>query len=506
MIEFEVDGQQVQVPDDGSSLLGTLRDHLDKRSAKDGCSPQGQCGCCTVLVDGQPRVACVTPTRRCKGRSITTLEGFSDEARGRWANAFCSTGASQCGFCTPGIIVRLAGLEEKKPDATEEDVRRALAAHLCRCTGWQTIVDAWNHRDDSTSDDRDLQAAAMRAEIEGGNPQLVSPAVALGDGGFADDRAPADALVAVLGGNGQWFVGESLHEARTLAGKVQGRRTTLEPTHPVPVPDGNWAATLQTSWVDPAYLETDAAWAHPGQSATSPLANGGAFGGKIGSMVSAVAEQLANEHGRAVRVLFSREDAIRFGAKRPPVSGGATADGIGVLRVVSTPGIDEKIAAIAPGLTVEHVEVPTELVTSGAVRGAGWVEAVALISLARGHSERVQIPGGGWAEADVSDAGISVRVGAGEVLDEIVLRSYCIGAAHMGFSLVMGEGLAVDADGIVQDLTVRSFGVVRAADTPAIEIEITAEAGPAVNASDAVFAAVAAATAIHHNATAWPHT
>ena len=76
----------------------------------------------------------------------------------------------------------------------------------------------------------------------------------------------------------------------------------------------------------------------------------------------------------------------------------------------------------------------------------------------------------------------------------------------MGFSLVMGEGLAVDADGIVQDLTVRSFGVVRAADTPAIEIEITAETGPAVNASDAVFGAVAAATAIHHNATAWPHT
>ncbi|MDB4818020.1 2Fe-2S iron-sulfur cluster-binding protein, partial [Acidimicrobiales bacterium] len=77
IIEFEVDGQQVQVPDDGSNLLGTLRDYLDKRSAKDGCSPQGQCGCCTVLIDGQPRVACVTPTRRVKGRSITTLEGFS---------------------------------------------------------------------------------------------------------------------------------------------------------------------------------------------------------------------------------------------------------------------------------------------------------------------------------------------------------------------------------------------------------------------------------------------
>ena len=506
MIEFEVDGQQVQVPDDGSSLLGTLRDHLDKRSAKDGCSPQGQCGCCTVLINGQPRVACVTPTRRVKGRSVTTLEGFSPDERARWGGAFCATGASQCGFCTPGIIVRLAGLEEKKPDASEDDVRLALAAHLCRCTGWQTIVDAWNQRDIEINDTRDLAAAAQRAELEGRNEQTVSAAVALGDGGFADDRAPADALVAVLNEAGKWVVGESLHQARTLAGKVQGRRTTLEPTHPVAVPNGDWVATLQTSWVDPAYLETDAAWALPGQPAVSPLSNGGAFGGKIDSIVTAVAEHLATEYDRAVRVLFSREDAIRLGAKRPPVAGAANADGTGVLRVVATPGIDEAIHTVAPGLTVEHVQVPTELRTSTQVRGAGWVEAVALLALAAGKLDRVQPIDSGWAEASVTSDGINVRVGAGQVLDEVVLRSYCIGAAHMGYSLVMGESLAVDADGIVQDLTVRSFGVVRASDTPTIHIEIVDESGPAVNASDAVFAAVAAAVALHTNAITWPHT
>jgi len=506
VIEFEVDGQQVQVPDDGSSLLGTLRDHLDKRSAKDGCSPQGQCGCCTVLINGQPRVACVTPTRRVKGRTVTTLEGFSPEEQARWGGAFCATGASQCGFCTPGIIVRLAGLEEKKPDASEDDVHLALAAHLCRCTGWQTIVDAWNQRDAAVDGTRDFAAAAKRAELEGANQQTVSPAVALGDGGFADDRAPADALVAVLNEAGAWVVGASLHEARTLAGKVQGRRTTLESTHPIAVPDGDWAATLQTSWVDPAYLETDAAWALPGEPAVSPLSNGGAFGGKGDSMVTTVAEHLANEYGRAVRVLFSREDSIRLGAKRPPVAGAANANGTGVLRVVATPGIDEAIHAVAPGLVIEHVQVPTELRTSAQVRGAGWVEAVALVALATGQVGRVQLPESGWAEASMTDDGITVRVGAGQVLDEIVLRSYCIGAAHMGYSLVMGEALAVDQDGIVQDLTVRSFGVVRASDTPTILIEIAEESGPAVNASDAVFAAVAAATALHANATAWPHT
>ena len=334
----------------------------------------------------------------------------------------------------------------------------------------------------------------------------MSAAVALGDGGFADDRAPADALVAVLNEAGKWVVGESLHQARTLAGKVQGRRTTLEPTHPVAVPNGDWVATLQTSWVDPAYLETDAAWALPGQPAVSPLSNGGAFGGKIDSIVTAVAEHLATEYDRAVRVLFSREDAIRLGAKRPPVAGAANADGTGVLRVVATPGIDEAIHAVAPGLTVEHVQVPTELRTSTQVRGAGWVEAVALLALAAGKLDRVQPIDSGWAEASVTSDGINVRVGAGQVLDEVVLRSYCIGAAHMGYSLVMGESLAVDADGIVQDLTVRSFGVVRASDTPTIHIEIVDESGPAVNASDAVFAAVAAAVALHTNAITWPHT
>src|SRR5580704_16361025 len=106
----------VKIPDDGSSLLEVLRDRLGLRTAKDGCSPQGQCGCCTVLVDGQPRVACVTPARRVAGRSVTTLEGLPIGVRDAWADAFAACGASQCGFCTPGIIVRLAGLAAARPD------------------------------------------------------------------------------------------------------------------------------------------------------------------------------------------------------------------------------------------------------------------------------------------------------------------------------------------------------------------------------------------------------
>ena len=97
---------------DGISLLDALRDELGCRSVKDGCSPQGQCGCCTVWVDGAPRVACVTPIRRVAGRDVTTLEGLSDEQTARWSEAFVAHGASQCGFCTPGIVMRLAALED----------------------------------------------------------------------------------------------------------------------------------------------------------------------------------------------------------------------------------------------------------------------------------------------------------------------------------------------------------------------------------------------------------
>src|SRR5690606_9262563 len=110
-------------------------------AVKDGCSPQGQCGCCTVLVDGAPRVACVTPLRRVAGRRVTTADGLPAGERDRWADAFTATGASQCGFCTPGIVVRLAALAGRAgPAADHAAVDRALAAHLCRCTGWRTIL------------------------------------------------------------------------------------------------------------------------------------------------------------------------------------------------------------------------------------------------------------------------------------------------------------------------------------------------------------------------------
>lgn len=534
VLQCEVDGVQVELVDRGASLLDVLRDDLGVRSAKDGCSPQGQCGCCTVLVDGSTRVACVTPARRVVGRRVTTLDGLEAPVRQRWAEALAATGGTQCGFCTPGIIVRLEGLRRRqdRPDPTGQTaavppvapdsggsgsgpqlevaaIERALQAHLCRCTGWRTVVEAARLATDPSWPGpgprpgasgrprrrRDPAAAARRAALEGGWPQQVGPEVAQGRAGFAADTAPPDALVAVPTADGGWAVAESLLAARQQAAKVQGRRTTVAATPPLARPDGDWAVTLRTSWVEPGYLEPDASWCRPGGQPASPLANGGAFGGKAGSEVGAAARRLADQHGRSVLAVFSREDVVRQGPKRPPVAVGMHADGSGVIHVVRTAGIAEAIALGAPDLEVVEHDVAGPP-TSADLRGAGWVEAAVVRAVATGGF-RLTAPGGGWAEAQVDAGGaLRVRVGPGQVLDEIEVTSYATGAAHQALSWVTSEALAVDPLGAVQDLTIRSFGILRACDTPPIHVEIDTTAAeqdrPPVAISEAVLAAVAA--------------
>ena len=321
----------------------------------------------------------------------------------------------------------------------------------------------------------------------------MGPAVAAGLGGFADDSAPADALVAVLAKDNQWVLAESRAEALRLAGKVQGRRTTAVFEPPITVPEGDFDLTLQTSWVEPAYLETDASWCSPGGEPLTPLANGGAFGAKQSSEVAEVARRLANEAGRPVRVLYSREDSVRRGPKRPPIAAGINRDATGVLRVARTPGIVEAISMVAPGLVVQEVNVVGPP-TSAAIRGAGWVEATVLLAGARGAVGWITAPGAGGATAAVKpDGTLEVSVCCGKVLDETVLRSYCTGAAHMALSWVTSESLAVDEHGEPHDLTIRSFGVLRAIDTPRIDITVEPSTDDPVNGSDAVLAAVAAA-------------
>jgi aerobic-type carbon monoxide dehydrogenase small subunit (CoxS/CutS family) len=493
-VGFTLNGRPEVVSDEGWSLLDVLRERLGVRSVKDGCSPQGQCGCCTVLVDGEPRVSCVTPVSRIAGREVTTVEGLA--GRERWADAFCATGASQCGFCTPGIILRLAARRGAAEDA--------LRAHLCRCTGWQTILEAAN-AGGSDVPGRDLDAAGRRASIEGRTAQRVGTAIALGAGGFADDVAPADALVAVRAADGNWIVDEGGVAARRRAAKVPGRRSTIGLSWPLEPPSGTWARTLQTTWVEPAYLELDASWCQPGGVPASAIECGGAFGGKADSPLPALARRLADEHGRAVRVVLSREDAVRLGPKRPPIAAGVRADGTGVLRTVRARGLAEAVARVAPGIIVEECDVAGPPVSS-AIRAAGWAEAAVLLSaLSPNRPDEVCSPDGAVATAELTDSGVHITVRCGDPLDAVVLRSYCIGAAHMALGWVRSEGMAVDARGEPHDLTIRSFGILRATDMPHVDVSIADAPGPPVNGSDAVFAAVAAAAWRHGgHAPRWP--
>jgi hypothetical protein len=163
------------------------------------------------------------------------------------------------------------------------------------------------------------------------------------------------------------------------------------------------------------------------------------------------------------------------------------------------------VREVAPAIDVVEIDVAGPP-TSIALRGAGWVEAAALLAAVRGRALGVRLPHTGEADASIApDGTIRVSVSCGDPLDEITLRSYCIGAAHMAYSWVVSEQLAVAGDGSVLDLTIRSFGIVRAVDMPPVEIDIRPSDAPPVNGSDAVFAAVAAATWLAGGlAPSWP--
>jgi xanthine dehydrogenase small subunit len=447
---------------------------------------------------------------------VTTLEGLDAQLRDSWSEAFSSTGASQCGFCTPGIIMRLAALAQSRGRLDEPAVKNALLAHLCRCTGWRTIFDAARLATggDMAPGERDIDKARQRATIESGSPQRVGPEIALGAGGFADDLAPADCLVAVPDARGEFSVGETVAQARVNARKVQGRNTTVGIGHPLDVPEGDWALSLRTTFVEPAYLEPDASWCEPGEDPVTPLANGGAFGGKLSSPVADAARRLAAEHRRPVRVLFSREDVARLGPKRPPIAAALSADGSGIIAVGRTPGSDDlsawvlAVRSVLPNVEVKEVPVNGPPVSS-LLRAAGWAEATvlsaALDAKRTGHADvggpltgypvTVDAPNGARCTAKLeTDKSVSVILSAGEVLDEVELRSYAVGAVHQALGWVRSEGIAVAADGEVLDLTIRSFGIINAKEMPGVTVEVAEDGRPPLKVGDAVFAAVAAAT------------
>ncbi|MGE5127622.1 MAG: selenium-dependent xanthine dehydrogenase [Betaproteobacteria bacterium] len=142
-VRFTLNGRPVAIePAPGESLLDALRERCGTTSVKDGCQPQGQCGCCLALIDGRPLVTCAYEARRAEGREVLTLEGLSARERELAARAFAAAGGVQCGFCIPGIALRAKHLLDRRPSPSRDEIARAIDGHLCRCTGYAQIVEA----------------------------------------------------------------------------------------------------------------------------------------------------------------------------------------------------------------------------------------------------------------------------------------------------------------------------------------------------------------------------
>jgi carbon-monoxide dehydrogenase small subunit len=125
-----------------ATLLDVIREDLGLTGTKDGCA-EGECGACTVLIDGRPVDSCLYAAHAAAYRAVTTIEGIGDaDSSSKLQEAMVRSGAIQCGFCTPGFVMTLTALLDDVPNPTEDQVRQSLAGNICRCTGYAQIVDA----------------------------------------------------------------------------------------------------------------------------------------------------------------------------------------------------------------------------------------------------------------------------------------------------------------------------------------------------------------------------
>jgi len=163
----------------GMHLLEVLREECGVVSAKNGCAPEGACGCCLVMIDGRPALSCLRKPEQMDGASVVTLEGIDEETRRIIGEAFVLEGGVQCGFCIPGIVVRAASLIEKDQTGDRDVIAKALDGHLCRCTGYGRIIDAIQTAGDAARHGGVLPSEPRRHEFFGEPFGLTrSPAVA----------------------------------------------------------------------------------------------------------------------------------------------------------------------------------------------------------------------------------------------------------------------------------------------------------------------------------------
>ena len=199
MITFKLNDKQINYTGNpNQSLLKHLRLDHKITSAKDGCSGQAACGACTVEINGQAKLACVTKMNKLQNADIHTLEGFPEYVKDTIAKAFVNKGAVQCGFCTPGFVARTKVLLQDNANPSIEEIRKALKSHLCRCTGYKKIEDGIQEAAIALKENKTLEITKTSGKIGVSQPKYQAYETAIGKRDFVDDMHFESMLYAAL--------------------------------------------------------------------------------------------------------------------------------------------------------------------------------------------------------------------------------------------------------------------------------------------------------------------
>ncbi len=187
-MKFYLNGKEKEYTGDPElSLLKYLREIEGITSPKDGCSPQASCGACTVELNGKAILSCVTPMKKVENGNVLTIEGIGNYKQETFANAFVEKGGTQCGFCTPGIVMRSKVLLDKNNNPTDDEIRKELTPNLCRCTGYTKIIESIKYAAENIREGKTIPKPKLQNGIGKRHPKYDADKLTLGKAPFVDD-------------------------------------------------------------------------------------------------------------------------------------------------------------------------------------------------------------------------------------------------------------------------------------------------------------------------------
>ena len=197
-MEFTLNGQLTACDTPDLEVLSYLRDVAGIVSPKDGCSGEGICGCCTILVDGKPRLSCRMAMKDVAGKSVTTVEGLSKAEQDAFADGFVVKGGVQCGFCTPGIVMKAAAILHKNPNPSRQEITDGITGNLCRCTGYKKVVDSIECAAEALREHKPVEYPKGTGKVGTRHPKYTGREAVLGQRVFIADMKEPGMLFGAL--------------------------------------------------------------------------------------------------------------------------------------------------------------------------------------------------------------------------------------------------------------------------------------------------------------------